>query len=59
MKLLWHKETKIEKHLIDAAFVYQIQEKNLDKQYLKVWTKKQKTQEFLEELRKVNLSFYY
>lgn len=59
MKLLWYKETKIEKHLIDAAFVYQIQEKNLDKQYLKVWTKKQKTQKFLEELRKVDLSFYY
>src|SRR5579872_3844345 len=27
-KLLWYKDSKIEKHLIDAAFVYQIQEKN-------------------------------
>ena len=30
-KLLWYKESKIEKHLVDAAFVYQIQSKWIDK----------------------------
>ncbi|KKP80750.1 MAG: hypothetical protein UR81_C0017G0005 [Candidatus Levybacteria bacterium GW2011_GWB1_35_5] len=37
IKLLWYKDTKIEKHLIDAAFVYQIQKANLDKSYLLGW----------------------
>lgn len=35
-KLRWYKEAKIEKHLIDAAFVYQIQKKNLDQKYLRI-----------------------
>lgn len=42
IKLLWYQESKIEKHLIDAAFVYQIQEKNLDIAYLNKWSKKTK-----------------
>lgn len=59
IKLLWYKNTNIEKHLIDAAFVYQIQEKNLDKLYLSKWAKKQKTASFLKELGLIDLESYY
>lgn len=59
IKLLWYKDTKIEKHLVDAAFVYQIQEKNLDKSYLNSWAKKQKTTKFLKKLREFDLRLYY
>lgn len=56
-KLLWYKEGKIEKHLIDAAFVYQIQ-KNLDKDYLSLWAKKLKVKKLLKEIKKINLENY-
>ncbi len=59
IKLLWYKDSKIEKHLIDAAFVYQIQEKNLDKNYLQTWVKKQKTEKYLKELAIINLEEHY
>ncbi|MBI2430542.1 MAG: nucleotidyl transferase AbiEii/AbiGii toxin family protein [Candidatus Levybacteria bacterium] len=59
IKLLWYKDTKIEKHLIDAAFIYQIQEKQLDKTYLRSWTKKHNTESLLKELKKINLQMYY
>lgn len=59
IKLLWYKDSKIEKHLIDAAFVYQIQKENLDKKYLKKWTKKQKTTKLLKELSAIDLEKYY
>lgn len=59
IKLLWYKETKIEKHLIDAAFVYQIQKKGLDKAYLLQWAKKHKTTNLLKQLTTINLSLYY
>jgi len=58
-KLLWYEDSKIEKHLIDAAFVYQIQEKNLDKKYLLTWSKNHKTQKLLSELADINLDLYY
>ncbi len=58
-KLLWYKDTKIEKHLIDAAFVYQIQNNNLDKRYLSKWVKKHKTSDLLEELKLIDLEQYY
>lgn len=58
-KLLWYQDSKLEKHLIDAAFVYQIQEKNLNKNYLFNWAKKQKTQKILEELSTIDLLQYY
>lgn len=58
-KLLWYKESKIEKHFIDAAFVYQIQKAHLDEKYLKKWAKKQKTTRLLKELAKINLEKYY
>lgn len=59
VKLLWYKESKIEKHLIDAAFVYQIQKKNLDKAYLTLWSKKQNTTKLLSELATIDLAMHY
>lgn len=59
IKLLWYKESKIEKHLIDAAFVYQIQKKSLDEKYLALWSKKQNTTKLLKELATVDLTMYY
>lgn len=59
IKLLWYKESRIEKHLIDAAFVYQIQEGKLDRQYLQEWAKKQRTTKLLKELTKIDLERYY
>lgn len=57
-KLDWYKNTKLEKHLIDAAFVYQIQKKNLDKDYLNLWAEKLKLKALLAELSKINLEEY-
>ena len=58
-KLLWYDESKIEKHLIDAAFVYQIQNDILDKSYLSKWARKHKTTDLLNELKLINLENYY
>lgn len=58
-KLMWYKKGRIEKHLIDAAFVYQIQKANLDKAYLKSWAKKKKITQLLEKLGKIDLEQYY
>lgn len=59
IKLLWYKESNIEKHLIDAAFVYQIQRKKIDEVYLKKWAKKQNTTKLLKELTAIDLEQYY
>lgn len=59
VKLLWYKDTKIEKHLIDAAFVYQIQKNSLDGKYLLSWAKNHKTINLLRELSKIELRSYY
>lgn len=58
-KLLWYKESHIEKHLIDAAFVYQIQRESLDQTYLKDWAKKHKTIKLLEEIATIDLEQHY
>lgn len=58
-KLLWYKDSKIEKHLIDAAFVFQIQKDNLDKQYLYKWAKKHKTTSLFKELPSIDLQSYF
>ena len=57
-KLEWYKMSKLEKHLIDAAFVYQIQEKNLDNNYLKKWVKKMKLRGLFNKLAKIDLGEY-
>lgn len=54
-KLRWYKEGQIEKHLVDAAFVYQIQKKNLDKKYLEFWVKKLELERLYKQLEKINL----
>ena len=59
IKLLWYKESDIEKHLIDSAFVYQIQKDNLDKTYLRKWSKKHKTEKLLKELAEIDLEKFY
>lgn len=57
-KLKWYKKGKIEKHLIDAAFVYQIQKKNLDQEYLRAWAEKLGVLDYFKELGKINLEEY-
>lgn len=57
-KLRWYKMGKIEKHLIDAVFVYQIQKKNLDKKYLNLWVKKLKLSKYYQELEEIDLEEY-
>lgn len=57
-KLKWYQMGKIEKHLVDAAFVYQVQLKNLDQKYLNLWVKKLKVGEYFKELGKINLEDY-
>jgi hypothetical protein len=58
-KFLWYKASKIEKHLIDAAFVYQIQKDNLDEVYLHEWAKKQNTTSLLNEIATMDLEEHY
>lgn len=57
-ELRWYQQGKIEKHLIDAAFVYQIQRKNLDEKYLKLWVKKLGLEDDFEGLEKINIEEY-
>lgn len=56
-KLRWYQEAQIEKHIVDAAFVYKIQ-KRLDKKYLKSWAKKLNVTKFLDKLGRINLGLY-
>ena len=57
-KLKWYGMSKIEKHLIDAAFVWQLQDK-LDRKYIKQWAEKLKVSKYLPKLAKINLEDYY
>jgi len=57
-KLRWYKEARIEKHLIDAAFVYQIQKKDLDIKYLMHWIKKLSLTRFFQKLNTIDLEPY-
>jgi len=57
-KLRWYKEAKIEKHLIDAAFVYQVQKKNLDMEYLKKWIENLKIESYFKEIKVIKLDDY-
>lgn len=57
-KLRWYREAHIEEHIVDAAFVYQVQKKNLDKKYLKLWVKKLKVEKYLKEMQKIDLEKY-
>lgn len=57
-KLRWYKIGKIEKHLIDAAFVYQIQKNNLNKEYLADWARRLGLGKYLRQLPRINLEEY-
>lgn len=57
-KLIWYEMGEIEKHLIDAAFVYQIQNKNLDKKYLNLWVRKLRVSKYYQKLSKIDLEQY-
>lgn len=57
-KLRWYKQAKIEKHIVDAAFVYQIQQKQLDKKYLGVWAKKLGVTKYLKQVVSIDLEPY-
>ncbi len=57
-KLIWFSKGQIEKHLVDAAFVLQIQEKNLDQNYLQNWIKKLKLEKYYKEMQKIDLENY-
>ncbi len=58
-KLKWYHLGKIEKHLIDAAFVYQIQKKNLDPEYLSNWADKLKLGKYIKQIGGINLEDYF
>lgn len=54
-KLIWYGMGKIEKHLIDAAFVYQIQKKKLDIKYLNFWVTKLRVEKYYRQLEEIDL----
>lgn len=57
-KLRWYKQAKIEKHLVDAAFVFQMQKEWIDFKYLNYWLKKLKVENFFKELDSIKLEDY-
>lgn len=57
-KLRWNKISPTEKSFVDAAFVYQIQKKNLNFNYINKWAKYLKVTRELNKLDKVNLEQY-
>lgn len=57
-KLRWYKQADIEKHLVDAAFIYQIQEKFLDMKYIHHWAKKLGVEKYLKRLSGIDLELY-
>jgi len=50
-KLLWFKETEVERHLVDALGVLEVQQ-DLDVAYLKEWAERLTTKDLLNELLK-------
>jgi hypothetical protein len=57
-KLRWYKEAHIEKHIVDAAFVYQVQKRNLDNKYLKNWIEILEIEKYFKEMKRVDLEKY-
>lgn len=57
-KLKWFEMGRIEKHLVDAAFVYQIQKEKLENDYLAKWSKRLKLDKYLRKLSKIDLEEY-
>lgn len=57
-KLRWYKKGNIEKHIVDAAFVWQLQE-NLDMEYINKWVEKLEVADLFGRLDEVNLEEHY
>ena len=57
-KLRWYKMGKIEKHLVDAAFVYKVQKDKLDMKYLTRWVEKLGAKKYFGKLEKISLEEY-
>lgn len=57
-KLKWFKAGGIEKHLIDASFVYQLQAKKLDKKYLQRWVETLRVEKYYRRLGDIDLEEY-
>ena len=57
-KLIWFSKGQTEKHLVDAAFVLQIQRKNLDHKYLQSWIKKLKLVKEYKLIKEIDLEDY-
>ncbi len=57
-KLRWYKQASTDKNIIDAAFVYQIQKKNLDMKYLLKWTKQLKVARDFKKMESIDLEQY-
>jgi len=58
-KLVWYTKAKIEKHIVDAAFVWQIQGPKLDKAYIRKWAKKLRVEKYLVKLDKIDIEEHY
>ena len=58
-KLRWYKQAATDKNIVDAAFVYQIQKKNLDFRYLTNWAKTLKVTRNLKKLETIDLEQYF
>lgn len=57
-EIFMHFRSILEIRVVTAAFVYQIQKKNLDKKYLSRWAKELKITKFLSQLPKIDLEKY-
>jgi hypothetical protein len=51
-KLLWYKDSQIDKHLDDTFGILQIQNENLDYKYIKKWSTKLSVSNLLNQLEK-------
>lgn len=52
-KLLWYKESDIDKHFNDALGIFQIQHENLDYDYIDKWTKELKVSDIWEKVKEI------
>lgn len=57
-KLRWYSKSNIEKHIVDAAFVFKIQKEKLDFSYLQKWIKLLKVEKYYNEMQKIDLEKY-
>jgi len=51
-KLLWYKDSQIDKHIDDAFGILQIQNESLDHNYMKKWSTKLSISSLMNQLEK-------